>query len=146
DFVNHPSLRIHPIPRRSRFRPIPRSRSTLNIRDPVEIGLIVVGNSLAWDCVWDFLSPFVGLGWGLDLVWCRLIAHNCKISNATMQTTCAVFDIFQHNHLSNNIASTAAGLIEMPAYDQYYNDSHIKKVTFGPLANDLTVYPSCTKN
>ncbi|CAF1498310.1 unnamed protein product [Adineta steineri] len=128
------------------MHPIPGTRLTLNVRGPLEIGLIVVGNSLPWDCIWDFLSPFVGLGWGLDLVWCRRMAHICRISNATMQTTYAIFDIFQHNYLSNNIASTAAGLKEMLAYDQYYNNSHTKKVTFGLLANDFTVYLSCTTN
>ncbi|CAF4111866.1 unnamed protein product, partial [Adineta steineri] len=114
--------------------------------DFVEIGPIVVGNSLAWECIWKFLSPFVGLGYGLDLVWCRLMAHNCKISNATVQTTCAIFDVFEHNHLSNNIATGAAGSKEIPAYNQYYNDFYTKKVIFGPLANNLTAYLSCTKN
>ncbi|CAF1436746.1 unnamed protein product [Adineta steineri] len=114
--------------------------------DFVEIGPIVIGNSLTWECIWKFLSPFVGLGYGLDLVWCRLIAHNCEISNATMQTTCAIIDVFQHNHLSNYIASTTAGKKEGPAYNEYYNDIRTKKVIFGPLANNLTVYSSCTKN
>jgi hypothetical protein len=113
--------------------------------DFVEIGPIVVGSTLAWECIWHFLSPFVGLGWGLDLIWCRLLAHNCG-TNATMHRTCAVLDIFKVNHLTNYIGSTELGSKERPAYDQYYKDFHTQQINFNPLANDLRLYSSCIKN
>lgn len=113
--------------------------------DFVEIGPIVVSSTSAWECIWHFLSPFGGLGWGLDLIWCRLLAHNCG-SNTTMQKTCAVLDIFQVNHLSNYIGSTAAGSREMPAYNQYYKSFYTQQVNMGPLANDRIIYSFCTKS
>lgn len=112
--------------------------------DFLEIGPIVVGTSRAWECIWHFLSPFVGLGWGLDLIWCRLLAHNCGF-NVTEQNICAVLDVFRVNHLSNDIGSTDAGRKEMPAYDQYYGNFYTQQLNIAPLANDLSIHSACTK-
>ena len=112
--------------------------------DFVEIGPIVVGSSSAWECLWHFLSSYVGLGWGLDLIWCNLIANKC-MPNATVEHVCAVLDIFQVNHLSEYIGSTVAGSQEVPAYNQYYNHYSSKQIIIGPLANDQTIYSTCNK-
>ncbi len=113
--------------------------------DFVEIGPIVVASASAWECIWHFLSAFVGLGWGFDHIWCRLLAHNCG-SNITMQKTCAVIDIFKVNHLALDVGSTEAGRKEMPAYDEYYGRFNTQKANIGPLAGNLSIYSSCTKS
>jgi hypothetical protein len=113
--------------------------------DFVEIGPIAIASASAWECIWHFMSPFVGLGWGLDLIWCRLLAHNC-MSNATAEKACAVLDIFHVNHLTNYIGSTEAGTREKAAYEPYYPVFHTHQKNFAPLANDLSIYSSCTKS
>ncbi|CAF1615891.1 unnamed protein product [Rotaria magnacalcarata] len=112
--------------------------------DFIEIGPIVVGTSSAWQCLWHYMSAFVGLGWGFDLVWCRLLAHKCSL-NITMERSCAVLDIFGVDHLSEYIATTALGSQETPAYNEYYGNFHTKQVNIAPLANDINIYSSCKK-
>ena len=113
--------------------------------DFVEIGPIVVGSSSAWVCLWHFLSSFVGLGWGFDLIWCKLLVHKCRL-NTTVEHSCAILDIFQVNHLSEHVRSTAAGSQELPAYNQYYKKFHSMRKNIGPLAWNHTTYLACNKS
>ncbi|CAM4981286.1 unnamed protein product [Rotaria socialis] len=112
--------------------------------DFVEIGPIFVASSTAWECLWHYMSPFVGLGWGFDLVWCKLLAHKCSL-NTTIEQSCAVLDIFISNHLSEYISSIAAGSQELPAYKSYYSNFHTKKNNIGPLVHNLKIYFSYNK-
>ena len=112
--------------------------------DFVEIGPIFIGSSSAWECLWHYLSPFVGLGWGFDLIWCKLLAHKCSM-NTTHEQSCAILDIFGVNHLSEYIGTTAAGSRERSAYDEYYKNFHTTQQNLRPLAKDRTIYSSCKK-
>jgi len=111
-------------------------------KDYVEIGPIVVSTTSACECIWHFLSPFGGLGWVLDLVWCRLLAHNCQ-TNATLHKTCAILDSFEVNHLSGFIGSMEEGRKERPSYNPYYGNFHTQQVIHAPLANDRKLFTSC---
>ena len=110
--------------------------------DFVEIGPIFVASSSAWECLWHYLSAFVGLGWGLDLIWCKLLTHKCSL-NTTNGRSCAVLDIFEANHLSESIGTTVAGGQEIPAYYKYYNSFRSEKQNLGPLVSDRAIYSSC---
>ena len=114
--------------------------------DFVEIGPIFVAQSAAWQCIWNFLSSLVGMGWGLDLIWCQLLAHKCTPTNMTNNYTCAILDSFQVNHLSEFIGSTALGSREVPVYNQYYGDFHTKQINIAPLAKDNSVYRACNRS
>ena len=111
--------------------------------DFVEIGPIFIGSSSAWSCLWHYLSAFVGLGWGFDLIWCKLLARKCSL-NITNKRSCAVLDIFKANHLSESIDTIVAGNQEVSAYNEYYNSFRSKKQNLGPLASDCAIYSSCS--
>ena len=113
--------------------------------DFVEIGPIFVVNSFAWNCLWHFLSSFVGMGWGFELVWCPLLTQQCPPLNPKRNESCAILDSFQVNHLSNFIGSTAVGSQEIPAYSQYYSNFHTKQIIIEPLAKDRVIFLECNK-
>lgn len=112
--------------------------------DFVEIGPIVIGSSAAWQCIWHYMSAHVGLGWGLDLIWCRLLANRCSL-NSTVERSCAILDSFIVNHLSEYIGSTAIGSQEVPAYHEYFGNFHTRQNNLAPLANDLKLFHACNK-
>lgn len=111
--------------------------------DFVEIGPIFVVNSSAWNCLWQFLSSFVGMGWGLDLVWCQLLTQHCPSSNQNHNASCAILDIFEVNHLSEFIGSTEVVSREIPAYHEFYQNFHTKQININPLAKDRSMFSHC---
>lgn len=113
--------------------------------DFVEIGPIFVAQSIAWQCLWNFLSSLVGMGWGLDLIWCQLLTHKCHLPSATSNYSCAVLDVFHVNHLSEYIGSTALGSREVPVYNEFYGEFSSKQINFAPLAKDNTIYSACKR-
>ncbi|CAF1104998.1 unnamed protein product [Didymodactylos carnosus] len=111
--------------------------------DFVEIGPVVVGQTDAWQCLWNVLSPAVGLGYGLDNIWCKYLSFHC-MQQTTFGNVCAILDIFGSYHDSpSGMTSGWSGGQEMPAYNAHYQKYSSQITTIGPIANDLSVYNSC---
>jgi hypothetical protein len=114
--------------------------------DFVEIGPVVVAKSSVWQCLWHLLSPAVGLGYGLDNIWCKYISFRC-LQQTTFGNVCAILDTFGSIHDSPLGMTTGwLGVQEMPAYNAYYSKFSSKITTIGTVANDLSVYNSCIIN
>ena len=111
--------------------------------DFVEIGPLVMGQSSAWQCLWNLFSPAVGLGFGLDNVWCRYLSLHC-MQHTAFGNVCAILDVFGSYHDSPmGMTSGALGARELPAYDAFYPKYGSKFATFGAVAKNLSIYNSC---
>ena len=111
--------------------------------DFVEIGPLVVVQSSAWQCLWDLLSPAVGLGFGFDNIWCRYLSLHC-MQHTSFGHVCAILDIFGSYHDSSHGMTTGPlGVLEIPAYNAFYPKYDSKFITLGAIAKNLSIYNSC---
>jgi len=111
--------------------------------DFVEIGPLVVVQSSAWQCLWELVSPAVGLGFGLDNIWCRYLSLHC-MQHTSFGNVCALLDIFGSYHDSpRGMNSGPLGVRELPAYNAFYPKYDSKFITLGAIAKNLSIYNSC---
>ncbi|CAM4784832.1 unnamed protein product [Rotaria magnacalcarata] len=110
--------------------------------DFVEIGPMFIANNLAAICIWNFLSEKVGLGYGIDMTWCRFLSSRC-FEQIPVSKTCAILDAFLVHHNSKSIGTLRVGLAEIPAYRNYYQKYSSKKVVFGAVGSDSSDLASC---
>jgi hypothetical protein len=110
--------------------------------DFVETGPIFVAQTLAATCIWNYIDEKVGLGYGLDLVWCRVLSTQC-FQQRSISKICAILDAFVAHHESTRITTLQIGLDEMPAYSKYYKKYSSKKLLFGPVASDSSALNQC---
>ncbi|CAF1585870.1 unnamed protein product [Rotaria magnacalcarata] len=110
--------------------------------DFVEIGPMFIANNLAAICIWNFLSEKVGLGYGIDMTWCRFLSSRC-FKQIPVSKTCAILDAFLVHHNSKSIGTLRVGLAEIPAYRNYYQKYSSKKVVFGAVGSDSSDLASC---
>jgi hypothetical protein len=112
--------------------------------DFVETGPILIASSLAWQCIYMYLDASTGTGWGLDLIWCRMIAERCLPSSESKKA-CAILDAFGVHHQSAGINSAGDGSSERPIYTQIYKTWSTKQQNIGPLAKDKQLFEFCKK-
>ena len=110
--------------------------------DFIETGPIVIASTFAWRYIHMYLDPSTGTGWGLDLIWCKMIAQYCLPSHRSMKV-CAILDAFSVDHQSTSISSSADGRLEIPIYMRTYKVWLARKVNLGPLANDSQLIEQC---
>ena len=67
--------------------------------DFVETGPLAVASSAAWQCIFQYLDPSTGSGWGLDSVWCRMLAGLC-FPEADRFKVCGIVDAFRCETIS----------------------------------------------
>lgn len=109
--------------------------------DFVEIGIVVVGSSAAWECLWRYISSYVGLGWGLDYLWCKALSAKCHKFGLGLRN-CAIIDIFGVHHRSDRMSNPAVGLAELRAYDKFKSiKSNMSNL--GYLADNVDVAKKC---
>ncbi|CAF1438640.1 unnamed protein product [Didymodactylos carnosus] len=110
--------------------------------DFVEIGPVVMGSSLAWQCIWDILVVTVSTGFGLDLIWCNLLSETC-IPREWNKKACAILDAFIVNHQAAHHSPSHIGEAELHVYNKYVKDFQTKHQIFGALAENLEILYSC---
>ena len=110
--------------------------------DFVETGPVVIASSAAWQCILQYLDPSTGSGWGLDSVWCRMLAGLC-FPEADRFHVCAIVDVFGVNHQSAVINSAYYGVPELSVYEKYYKDWSSAHHTYGPLALNDSLLALC---
>lgn len=103
--------------------------------DFVEIGPMFIAQKLAAICIWNLLSEKVGLGYGLDEIWCRVLNSRC-FPESSPSRICAILDSFLVHHDSTGINTLEMGLSELLAYQQYYQNYSSKKFVFKPIASN----------
>jgi hypothetical protein len=111
--------------------------------DHIEIGPIFIAKSSVWICLWKFLSEKVGLGYGLDGIWCRVLSERC-LRQSSITKTCAVLDAFVAHHDAKTINTARVGMAERPAYKEYYKNYSSKKLVFGAVAPNSLELDLCT--
>lgn len=112
--------------------------------DFIETGPIVVASSQAWECLHRYIHAGTGSGWGIDLVWCRLLAEQCSILvKHSEERTCAILDAFHVDHQSSGINSGGDGAPELSIYTSPYGKWHTKMRNINPLAKDNGLIESC---
>jgi hypothetical protein len=109
--------------------------------DFVEIGPIFIAKASAWNCLWKYLSEKVGLGYGLDNIWCGILS-TC-LRQSSVSKICAILDVFVVHHDSMQINSVGIGVAEMPAYRNYYKNYWAKLRVLGAVADGLTNLHVC---
>jgi hypothetical protein len=109
--------------------------------DFVEIGPIFIAKASVWICLWTHLSEKVGLGYGLDTIWCRVLSQRCS-RQSSVSKICAILDAFIMHHDSTKVNTLQVGMPELPAYRQYTNYSSQKRV-FGAVAPNSTDLHLC---
>jgi len=112
--------------------------------DFVEIGPIFIAKASVWICLWNHLSEKVGLGYGLDPIWCRLLGERC-FEQSSISKVCAILDAFVTHHDSTRINTVGLGSPEIPAYRKYGNYLSRNHV-FGAVANNSMDLDLCTSN
>ena len=110
--------------------------------DYVEIGPLLVAQRLAAICIWNYLSESGGSGYGLDLIWCKLLSARC-FQQRSVSKICAILDAFSTNHHSPRINSLRNGLLERQLYQHYYLNYSSKQLVFGPVASDRSSLRDC---
>ncbi|CAF1416873.1 unnamed protein product [Didymodactylos carnosus] len=114
--------------------------------DFVETGIVLVGSSLAWECIWKYLDLATGFGWGIDLVWCKMIGIKC-LPKGQENRACAILDAFGMHHRTDGIVSIAKGSPEAAAYQILeYKIFNTKMKNFAPVAENRDIFDSCSKN
>jgi hypothetical protein len=111
--------------------------------DHVEIGPIFIAKAPVWICLWKLLSEKVGLGYGLDGIWCKVISERC-FGQSSISKICAVLDAFAVHHDSMKINNIAMGSAERPAYSEYYNQYSSGKRVFEAVAPNSSYLDLCT--
>jgi hypothetical protein len=109
--------------------------------DFVEIGPIFIAKASVWICLWNYLSEKVGLGYGLDEKWCRILSERC-LRQSSISKVCAILDAFVMHHDSTTINTLPIGMAEIPAYRKYAKYSS-KRLVFGAIAPDSTDLDLC---
>jgi len=112
--------------------------------DFVETGPVVILSSLAWQCIYMYLDASTGTGWGLDLIWCNMIAQQC-LPLSERKKACAILDAFSVDHQSTGVNSISDGATELPIYTQTYKTWSTKKENIGPLAKDNKLIEFCSQ-
>lgn len=110
--------------------------------DFIETGPIVVASTFAWKYIHMYLDPSTGSGWGLDLIWCKMLAQYFSSSSQRMEV-CAILDAFGVDHQSTDINSGVDGGVEMAVYLPTYQVWLAEKINIGPLANDSRLMELC---
>ena len=88
--------------------------------DFLEIGPVVVGEGSIWACLWHYLLPVVGAGYGLDYVWCRIISEKC-LPIAQRDKACGMLDVFGIHHDSKGLSGAGNRADEKRAHGMYKN-------------------------
>lgn len=112
--------------------------------DFIEIGPLFIAKSSIWLCLWKYLDERVGLGYGLDDIWCRLLGERCSL-HGSIYKTCAILDAFVAHHDSKTVNTVSIGSLEIPAYRKYMSYLS-KKNVFGTIAHNSTDLYSCNTN
>lgn len=108
----------------------------------VEIGPVVVGPSNVWQCLWHYILPTVGAGYGLDFAWCSLIEKLC-LDAAHQSKTCAMLDIFGIHHEAEALSGAGDPTNDFKAHNKF-NGFSAKSKDFGLLADDMEVFNVCS--
>ena len=112
--------------------------------DFVEVGPIVILSSIAWQCIYRYLDASTSSGWGLDMIWCNIVARRCWPTYQQNQV-CAILDIFGVHHQSDGMYSIDDGLPEISVYTDAYKELIAKRQNLGSLANDSFIFEHCQK-
>lgn len=110
--------------------------------DFIETGPIVVASTFAWKYIHMYLDPSTGTGWGLDLIWCNMIAEYA-LPLLKRVNVCAILDAFTVDHQSMRVNSVVDGGLEAPIYMKTYRSWLARKVNLAPLANDDKLITLC---
>jgi hypothetical protein len=110
--------------------------------DFVEIGPVVVGESKIWQCLWHYLLPTVGAGYGFDLVWCRMIGELC-LGEAQRRKACALLDIFGIHHDSQALSGAGDPGNDFAAHKRF-KGFHVGNKNLGLLAVNVQVFNVCS--
>ena len=110
--------------------------------DFVETGPAFVASSAAWLCIYEYLGAFTGSGWGLDLIWCKMLADRCFPSKDPRRI-CAILDAFTIDHQSTGMNSNSYGAPELPYYTENYRRWHAQMKNYDPLASNTSVVDRC---
>lgn len=113
--------------------------------DFVETGPLVIMASFAWQCIYRYIDVATGSGWGLDMIWCNIIAHNC-LPISQSKKACAILDAFRMHHQSDSMYSINDGLPELSIYAKAHQSLAAKRQNIGPLAEDKKLFEFCEKN
>ena len=112
--------------------------------DFVELGPMAVATSAAWQCILEYIDPSTGSGYGLDLIWCKMIGEQC-FPQGDASKVCAILDTFSVDHQSNTINSGVDRLPELAVYKKYNKKWQSAKRTYGPLASNQSVIKACLR-
>lgn len=111
--------------------------------DLIETGPLFVASSSAWLCIYEYLDASTGSGWGLDLIWCRMLAEKC-FPSGDATNVCGIFDVFGLHHQSKKVNSGSYGSPEVPLYKELYSSWFAKSRVYGPLAQNQSALQSCS--
>jgi hypothetical protein len=101
-----------------------------------------VGDSKVWQCLWHYLLPSVGAGYGLDLSWCRIIGELC-LDYAQRLKACAMLDIFGIHHESTALSGAGDPTNDFQANKRYRSYS-IRTKNIGLIAENMQVFNICS--
>ena len=110
--------------------------------DFVEIGPVLVGESKIWQCLWHYILPTVGAGYGFDLVWCRMIGELC-LGEARRRKACAMLDIFNIHHDSQVLSGAGDPDNDAGAHKRY-NGFQVRNKNRGLLAANMQAFNICS--
>ncbi|CAF0978010.1 unnamed protein product [Adineta steineri] len=113
--------------------------------DFVETGPLVIANSSAFACLWNYISEKVSLGYGLDLIWCKILSTQCNFQENPVLKTCAILDTFAVDHDAVEVSTIDFGSAELPAYNKYYQNYKTKRQIFGAIATDSSIFDICAE-
>jgi hypothetical protein len=113
--------------------------------DFVETGPIVVISSLVWQCIYTIIDASTGTGWGIDFVWCKMLADHCSVSKSDGKKVCAILDAFTVDHESANVKSWKDGSAEFAIYTAAYKKWLTQHQILGPLAKDNSLITFCSR-
>ena len=130
---------FHPITRRNNKTEGNIGRWT----DFVEIGPVVVGQSKIWQCLWHYILPTVGAGYGFDLVWCRMIEELCLDKAQQQQKACALLDIFSIHHDSQALSGAGDPDNDFSA-NKRFSRFPVENKNLGLLAANTQVFNRCS--
>ena len=108
----------------------------------IETGPTVVASSKAWLCIYRYLDASVGYGWGIDLIWCNMLADVC-FPELGPKKVCAILDAFGIHHQSNIIKSVDYGPAESVFYQNKYRKWLQRFTNYMPLSNNNSLLNSC---
>lgn len=108
----------------------------------VEIGPVVVGLSSVWQCLWHYILPIVGAGYGLDFAWCSMIEELC-LDKAQNRRACALFDVFGIHHEAEALSGAGDPPNDFSAHKRY-NSFTVRSKNLGLLADNMQVFNACS--